>query len=134
MILESSLSLLFIEPTQPKWLHRSNQGKYRWLKTALSEGTPGVYNSVTHAFQKKTHYMGVHTCTALDCGERSSAYDILLPNNMITNSLAYHYVVYHSDEIPSGEWLKLDQLKQYLNLKIVDNVVTDVIDLQPSTE
>ena len=46
--------------------------------------------------------MGVHQCV---CGEKSSSFDVLLPNGYITNTLAEHYLLWHRDEIP------LEQIK-----------------------
>lgn len=47
---------------------------------------------------------GVHHCTG--CNKKcplSQAQDILLPNKLVTNTLAVHYVAYHRDELTKEE-------------------------------
>lgn len=107
--------LLFIEPKSEKKLNRSNLHTYKWLKEALSTGVIGCFTPAHNKFSTKNTYLGVHTCS---CGERSTSYDILMPNRMVSNSLAYHYVVYHTDEVPASEFAKLELLKAYLSMQI----------------
>lgn len=115
MIITTPLSLLYIEPKQIKKYNEALAEKYEWVKQALLNCMPGAYIDESNRFEKNVTYWGKHQCS---CGEWSTCFDILLPNHMITNSLAYHYICYHSAEIPEIEWFKLDQLKAYLELQI----------------
>jgi len=126
MILTNSLSLLFIEPRNEKKLNRSNLTKYKWFKQVLNDGQCGIYNDTSNTFKHDSFYLGLHTCK---CGETSASYDILLPNKMITNSLAYHYLVYHSDEVPEIELFKLTQLKEYIAFS--ENIPFNINEVKP---
>lgn len=53
-------------------------------------------------FERGMTTMGVHMCS---CGAVSSSYDVLLPGDYVTNTLGYHYLVHHRDEVP------IDQIK-----------------------
>lgn len=118
MIITNSLALLYIEPKQAKKYNKSLVIQYGWLKDILIDNQiAGTYNEDSNLFVKNCSYLGVHTCS---CGERSTSFDILLPNRMVTNSLAYHYVCYHSEEVPELEWFKLGQLKEYLKFQVID--------------
>jgi len=116
MILNQPLSLLFIEPENFGKESRGDAQKYLWFKDLLSTSPTGTYNEKTNCFTLNAEYTGVHTCI---CGDKSTLFDILLPNRMVTNSLAYHYLVHHWDEVSTREYFKLEQLNAYVNM-IVD--------------
>jgi len=54
-------------------------------------------------------YKGTHKCI---CGKRSENYDLSI-EGYITNSLAVHYLLWHRDEVPRSEIIKLRLIKQY---------------------
>lgn len=109
MILDSPNILLFIEPRNSP--RESDMAEFQWFVDLFNEqavaGVGSAYGFETSE-QYRVAYLGIHQCS---CGEWSSSQDYRLPNNMITNSLAIHYLQYHRDEIPKSEWFKLRQLK-----------------------
>lgn len=121
MILDSPNSLLYIEPKNAKKYNKSIACKFHWfgrlLDKLIDENKIGSYNENNNSFSLGIHTLGHHTCI---CSEYSTGFDILLPNHMATNTLAYHYMAYHSDEVPESEWLKLEQLHNYLNFQIIE--------------
>lgn len=64
---------------------------------------------VSNAKPSNHAYKGIHRCV---CGEISDNRDWILPNGMITNSLAYHYITQHRAEVPEEE---LDKLRKLYN-------------------
>lgn len=62
--------------------------------------------SVWHLKEAKMHFMGYHDCI---CGERSDNAQWML-HGMITNSLAFHYLIYHRYEVPQSEIDKIMSL------------------------
>lgn len=120
MILTDASALLYIEPTNAPIFNRSVSQKFAWFKKLLSEQTDakqiGCYEG-GQTFTPDTMYLGHHTCS---CGAVSTGYDILLPNRTATNSLAFHYITQHTDEVPAAEWQKLADLKRYTTFKILD--------------
>jgi hypothetical protein len=49
-------------------------------------------------------------CTGLNCSEYYRTWDYLLPNGMVTNEFALHYLRYHREEVPTEELNKLDSI------------------------
>lgn len=45
-------------------------------------------------------YCGFHTCI---CGAHSGAWDAILPNGWMTNTLCVHYLAYHRAEVPASD-------------------------------
>ncbi len=119
MILTTHLSLLYIEPRNNPKLCEEIDRKFQWFKTIIEDGIKGTYIDESNMFVERSYYVGVHVCV---CGAESATYDVLLPNRMITNTLAYHYLVYHTDEIPRADWDKLEQLKMYIDLNIIGDM------------
>lgn len=118
MIIDSPNSLLYIEPKNELKLNSIIGDKYLWFLLIIDKQVKnkqiGGYDKLNDSLILNTSFRGVHNCI---CGKRSTNFDILLPNNMITNSLSYHYILHHTDEIPQSEWLKLEKLYNYLNFK-----------------
>ncbi len=56
-------------------------------------------------------YMGVHTCV---CGVRSESHDVLVQrvdgDYFVTNTLATHYLMWHRDDVPESELVKVRTL------------------------
>lgn len=118
MILNKPMTLLFIEPQNIKKINDINIIKYKWFKDLIDrKEIIGTYDDESNTFIKDCYYVGKHKCI---CGELSMEYDILLPNKMITNSLAYHYLCYHSDEILEMDLFKLAQLKDYIDMLFIN--------------
>jgi hypothetical protein len=63
-------------------------------------------------FLANTSTKGVHHCTGCDkkCPQ-SAAHDIVLPNKVITNTLAVHYVACHRDELSKEELAKIESIQ-----------------------
>ena len=62
-------------------------------------------NNKIYNFSRNNFYMGIHLCI---CGACSEAYNYLLPNGEITNSLCVHYLAFHREEISEEQ---LDRVK-----------------------
>jgi hypothetical protein len=90
----ASRMLLFINPKREP--RRFRRFVYFTVKLALNMRNATNYRS----------YRGWHECSGKDCGLRSSTSDLLLPNGMITNTLALHYLEYHRSEMPWSELYK----------------------------
>lgn len=64
-----------------------------------------------HVARKGATYRGFHTCV---CGAHSGSTDLFVTtvdgHELLTNSLAVHYLMYHRDEVPESEILKVQQL------------------------
>lgn len=120
MIHTSLSALLYIEPTSSKKYDASTARKFLWFKrlveSLIETGQIGDYNERSNSFALGVATLGHHTCV---CGANSTGFDILLPNHMATHSLAYHYIAYHSTDVPESEWLKLEQLRAYLSFQVV---------------
>lgn len=103
-------ALLYIHPSKDKSSNVNTN--YEWygellIQTMLDNSKSGIFNR-NGDFNVGISTMGHHTCI---CGEQSHSCDYLLPNNMFTNSLSYHYLQYHYDEIPEIEFEKLKLLR-----------------------
>lgn len=97
MIVKENTHILFIEPTGNK----SDE-------PIIDDLTNKVLDAMLKAtFNPHRVYRGWHTCV---CGEKSSNKDFILPNGQITNSLAYHYIAEHRDEVPERELRKIRKL------------------------
>lgn len=77
-----------------------------------------MFNAVKNKFMLGTSFLGTHTCI---CGKQSGPSDLLIRGEIVTNSLAYHYVSYHWIEIPPEEVLKLEILKALYEIEIEDD-------------
>ena len=90
MIINSLNSLLYIEPkNEPKYKPVMGN-KYYWVLIVINEQIEkkqiGCYDKTNDSLKLGWNFRGVHVCM---CGKNSTNFDILLPNNMITNSLAF---------------------------------------------
>lgn len=56
-------------------------------------------------------YAGFHRCI---CGERSSSCDYQLGNDILTNSLSVHYLIWHRPEVPESELARVSELPNYV--------------------
>lgn len=64
------------------------------------------------SFIKNANTRGTHQCTG--CNQRcavSVTYDIILSNNLITNSLAVHYTALHRDELSESDLAKIEKIE-----------------------
>lgn len=98
-------ALLYIEPKHKDV--QSDMKEYEWLKELMKTAIAGSGHRRDGRWDTCC-FMGVHECV---CGEESTSYEYLFPNNMYTNSLCLHYLEWHRDEIPQEEWIKLNYLK-----------------------
>ena len=83
--------LLQIEPKEQK------------SKTPINDNLTKKMINLLKTAKRGRAYKGTHRCV---CGERSENYDLFI-GNLITNSLAVHYLKWHRKEIPKSEILKL---------------------------
>ena len=121
---DNSRFLLYIEPKKEEKLSEISDNKYiavleYFLKTA-KEGT-GNYSSIDNEerFTEGWGYKGWHST---ECGEHSSNKDYLLENGMITNSLSPFYLKWYYKAIPKSEIKKLDELTNYFNSVVNENI------------
>jgi hypothetical protein len=96
MIVTENTHILFIEPTGKK---------SEPIKDSLTNKVSNAMLSAT--FNPYRVYKGWHTCV---CGEHSDNKEWVLPNGQIINSLAYHYIAEHRDEVPEFELEKIRNL------------------------
>ena len=100
-------SLLYIEPQRPAKMNQVMADRYSFLKDMMNRARRGIYNKSNGSFGAGCSYNGIHFCK---CGARSNNYDLLLDCGLVTNSLAYHYIEFHWDEINANERAKLETL------------------------
>lgn len=105
MVSQSPKLLLFIEPI----LHKSDtpviDDYVRILAASFAKAVTGTISD--DQFNIESGYMGHHNCV---CGAGSTAFDYKLTENLFTNSLAIHYLVWHRQEVPSTELEKIRTL------------------------
>jgi len=120
MILTDANALLFIEPKDAPRRDLTVARTYDWfgklVNQQIASGQTGCYDRNTFAVGD-TYLHGCYTCS---CGAQSANYDILLPNHMATNSLAFHYIVQHTKEVPEEEWRKLDEVRRFHEFTIIE--------------
>lgn len=115
---DNSKFLLYIEPKADEKLKKESTNEYiKIVEDALKDAKEGVsnYSDIENKkvrFDEGYGYKGFHTT---DCGKTSSNKDYLLPNGMITNSLAPFYLRWYWESIPESEIEKLKELKNFLN-------------------
>lgn len=66
-----------------------------------------------------TRYRGFHVTK---CGQASGSQDLILPNGMITNSLALYYIRFYRHAIPEEEFKKIADIREKIdpmNLRVV---------------
>ncbi|MFZ3031654.1 MAG: hypothetical protein WA082_01335 [Candidatus Moraniibacteriota bacterium] len=88
--------LLFIEPNMEAA-----------PRPVLDEITRKMAASFAHAEEYGPRSRGFHICK---CGAQSTNTDYKLPNDMVTNSLAVHYVAMHREEVPQE---MLDEITRF---------------------
>ena len=98
MINLSPNHLLFVEPRKPLE-HPINDELTIKLEKLLGSAIEGP------------RYRGFHICTC-GCNKRSECYDLYI-GEMITNSLALHYLRDHRSEIPQSELEKLKNINAF---------------------
>lgn len=112
MKIETKNSLLYVHPTQegseePKLDNLTK--KILWAtRNKLGKGV--LFESGKFELDMSTK--GTHHCTGCNkkCPE-SKAYDILIPGEIITNTLAVHYVAFHRDELSESEIAKVESIQ-----------------------
>lgn len=97
--IKESLSeqLLFIEPSADTSPEPVIDDVTKRLAAALARGE-----------KHGPEWRGVHRCK---CGAHSTNVNYKLPNGMITNSLAVHYVAWHRSDVPASELNKIMALE-----------------------
>jgi len=111
MILTHPRFLLFIEPAGSASNEPVIDEATRLMAAALNVADVGGGLSILiHGgkFRYGMGYRGTHSC---NCGARSTAHDMLLPDGTVTNSLAVHYLACHRTEVP------LEMLERVLGLQ-----------------
>lgn len=113
---DSSRFLLFIEPTLEQRSGAVIEDEYTMiLRMAMSEAKLGTSNYSSPKdeepwFKVNSRYGGTHR----NCDDTiSTNYDLLLPNEMITNSLAVYYLMWYRMAIPTLDWEKIKELQRY---------------------
>lgn len=96
MIVKENTHILFIEPTGKKS-----------EEPIIDDLTKKVQDVMLNATFPEYMYKGFHIC---GCGEFSDNRDWILPNGQITNSLAYHYIAEHREDVPDYEIEKIKNL------------------------
>ena len=64
-------------------------------------------------------YFGWHETK---CGQESGCRDLILPNGMITNSLALYYIRYYRHAIPQEEFDKIEAIRKEMdpmNIRVI---------------
>lgn len=112
---DDSRYLLFIEPTLGYKSKEPVEDEWTIMLAAemagARRGTSGHDNRDDFgSFVEGESYGETHTT---DCGESSGDQDLLLANDLITNSLALFYMRWYRDAIPASEWKKLKHLAQF---------------------
>lgn len=113
---DNSKYLLYIEPNKSQ--KNSQPVEDDLTKTmeralACSKSGTASYSDIKDkgTFREGSGYKGFHST---DCGIHSDNQDHLLPNGMITNSLAVFYVRWYRSAIPTSELQKLKQLEEFM--------------------
>ena len=113
---DNSRFLLFIEPTLSQKAGAPINDEWTMImRVAVSEAKLGTSNytdppNVEPWFKEKDRYKGVHYC----CDDiESGNYDLLLPNDMITNTLAIHYLTWYRQAVPPSDWKKLEEIQRF---------------------
>lgn len=119
---DSSKFLLYIEPELKIKAAIPMEDEYTMiLRTAMAEGKLGISNydelggDVEVNFRENDRWKGCHYT---EDGMQSSNYDILLPNGMVTHSLAVHYLLWFRESIPASDWNKLKDLQRHYGRSI----------------
>lgn len=122
---DSSRFLLFIEPTNEQRSGAPIDDEYTMLlREAMSMAKMGTSNYDSPKdeepwFKEKSRYSGEHR----NCDDTMSTnYDLLLPNEMITNSLAVYYLMWYRMAIPASDWEKLKELQRFYG-RIKDDAI-----------
>lgn len=115
---DESRYLLYIEPKKEKKSEFPVEDDLLYaLERALEESIKGTSNygdpDCTGSFRENCAYKGFHVA---DDGKASSNYDLLLPNGMITNSLASYYLTWYRREVSHADILKLKRLVKWFEL------------------
>jgi hypothetical protein len=135
---DNSKYLLYIEPPLKKKLREPiNDELTEMMEMALTKAKQGAAHyhrledkgdgfdwtdnngqiSRVPSFTEGNYFRGWHQT---ECGERSSNFDYLLENGMITNSLAPFYLRWYRYSIPESEMNKVKQLIEFYNDLLID--------------
>ena len=100
MILNSSNTLLYIEPTGQKPKAAFIDSYTRKMTFAYQRPLSMGVLDRDGTFSKNHSTMGFQKCSY---GVTSGPIDYELANNVITNSLCIHYLAWHRNEVPQSE-------------------------------
>lgn len=101
--------IFFCRPTGQPHYNEEMALKYSWFNFRLRRAQTGVAG-VDGSFTPSERYLGIHHCTSQGCQAVSTDYDIKFLNGLITNSLTYHYLVYHTAEVVERDLELLEQM------------------------
>jgi len=109
MINTDNQHLLMIEPIGAPSATPVIDDMTRRMASALNSAIRGTSGRPGNS------YRGTHSCTGAGCRAGSDNQDhtvatIHPPWNLVTNSLAVHYLAYHRDEVPAEELAKVRSL------------------------
>jgi len=127
---DNSRFLLYIEPKKEEKLSEPIKDELvKIVEKAIANSKSGTanYSDLDNdggKFREGSAYKGTHST---ECGERSDNEDYLLPNGMITNSLAPFYLRWYRDSIPATEMKKLEALKEYYGDSKIHDALEDVL-------
>jgi hypothetical protein len=115
---DQSPYLLYIEPKkEQKSDHPVEDELLYALEKAMEEALRGSarYSDLEDngSFREGSGYRGSHTC---DDGKSSDNHDYLLPNGLITNSLAPYYLAWYRRAVPMNDIKKLEMLRDWYRL------------------
>lgn len=114
---DNSKYFLFIEPDSTKKAAQPVQDELTdSLAAAMAQSEKGTSDYSNLRCQGKFNksgggYRGFHFS---EDGQVSDVVDYLLPNGLITNSLALHYVRFYRSELPQTEQRKLKDLHKFM--------------------
>jgi len=112
MKVETSNCMLYIHPTK-KGLDEPilDELTMKVLHAVRNKTAKGVLHQ-DGSFSKDISTKGVHHCTACGGNIHSGSQDIMLPNGLITNTLAVHYVAKHRGELTQEDITKINTLAE----------------------
>ena len=112
MKIEKSNCMLYIHPlkkgTEEPILDELTMRILNGVRNKTGKGVLHEDGSFSHDVSTK----GFHHCTGCGGNIHSASQDIVLPNGLITNTLAVHYVAKHRSELSSEDITKINTLTE----------------------
>lgn len=129
MIIDQPNILLFIHPrsseTEEPIIDRYSVLVYQALSKGIEEEKHGVIMN-DGRFVTDLCTLGRHTCR---CGADSESVDYQIAENLHTNTLAVHYLVYHRSDVPQQELDKIDLHLGHMAVPNLDEIESELLEL-----